>query len=85
MTDFRGFAKLLFVDGHAKTGQVAAEDAAVLIVEDGFVLQVVEHVRALVVVDAEALLLDDGVRRAVVKLEACRERFIIEAISIASF
>ena len=73
MAFFGGFAQFLFVDGHAEAGQTAAEDTAVLVVEDGFVLQVVEHVRALVVVDAEALLLDNGVRRAIVELEAGRE------------
>ena len=85
MADLGRLAHLVLVDGDSESRQGVAIDITVLVAEDLGVFKVVEEVGALVVVDAEALLLDDGVRRAVVKLEACRERFIIEAISIASF
>ena len=38
MAFFGGFAEFLFVDRDAEAGQAAAEDTAILVVEDGFVL-----------------------------------------------
>jgi len=66
VTDLGRLAHLVLVDGDAESRQGVAIDVAVLVAEDLGVFEVIEEFGALVVVDAEALLLDDGVRRAVV-------------------
>ena len=77
VTDLGRLAHLVLVDSDAEAWQRVAIDVAILVAEDLGIFEIVQKVSALIVVNSEALLLNDGVRRAVVKLQARREQINI--------
>ena len=68
MTLLSPFFDVILVDVDAQARAGGDGDEAFRIVENGLIGQVVEQIIAHVVVDTEALLLDDGVERAAVDL-----------------
>jgi hypothetical protein len=74
MTLFGAFSDVILVDVDAQAGGGGDGDEAFRIVENRPIGQVVKQVIAHVLVDTEALLLDDGVVRAAVNLQAGGKR-----------
>ena len=68
------FGHFFFVDLDAQTGSGGQGDKAVLIVEDLGIGQIIQKVAALIVVDAQGLLLNEGVGRGGVQLQTGGQR-----------
>src|SRR5687768_9287806 len=69
MAGLRGFADLGFVDLDAEAGLSEEMHKTVAVIEHRRVHEIVEQVAALVVMNAERLFLDEGIRRAEIDLQ----------------
>ena len=71
--EFCAFTDVVDVNVDTETGAVRQVDVAIFVVEDRRVDEVVEDIIALVVVNVEALFLDERVRRDGIDLQTRRE------------
>ena len=60
MSGCRGLAHLFLVDFNAQARLAVAVDIAVLVLEYGTVLQIVQQISAMIIVYSKALLLDSS-------------------------